>query len=69
MLYWSDFQIAKSIHKEREHMAQRQWLFRQAFAQSHEANVYSRYIDQWLYNLKRIFIESKHGQQFDCCGA
>jgi hypothetical protein len=69
MLYWSDFQIAKAIHKEREQMAQQQWMLKQAFAKSREARVFSRHIEQWLHNLKRVFSQSQHEQGFDCCGA
>lgn len=55
MLYWSDFQVAKAIHKEREQVAQKDWLLKQALAMSNDTSAYSPYFGRLLNSLKRIF--------------
>lgn len=67
MLMWSDFEVAKGIHKEREQAAQEGWQLRQAFATVGEAISFSLRLRRWLHSLQFGFGKAQDEQQIVCC--
>lgn len=67
MFFWSDFVVAKTIHKEREQAVLESWALKQAQAESKNAPLLPYQLGQWWQKLSRIFQRSQSKQEFVCC--
>ena len=67
MLFLSDFEVAKSMHKEREQAAQQGWLMEKHLDTSEETNWFSIRFGQWLDNLRAVFDKTQDKRRSVSC--